>query len=98
MKTYKLTQLERQLKIEQRLKQRINQVTSTVIMLLNIDTNLAALVMLCGTEGDRNNYDAVKSWVTKFLCCASCMKKLRAERIAAELHKHLNQQLNDYYD
>lgn len=98
MKTYKLTQLERQFKIQQRLTQKINQVTLTVIMLLNIDTNLAALVMLCGTEGDRNNYEAVKSWVTKALCCASCMKKLSAGVIAEQLHKHLNQQLNDYYD
>lgn len=76
-------------KAEKKLAEKINKMTHSLLYVLQINRYDAGLVFLIGKESDRNNEDAVKTWVTKRLCCPSCMRLDNQRTLANELLKAL---------
>ena len=80
------------------LTKRVHQATHTLLHLLNIDPYGCGLVLLVGTPNDRTNTDAIRTWVTKALCCPSCMKTKQIEKLAFRLERELNEKIEQFYE
>lgn len=77
-------------KAEKKLAEKINKMTYSLLYRLKINRYESSLVFLIGQDGDRNNEEAVKSWVTVKLCCPSCMYEDDTNTLANDLHKTLS--------
>lgn len=81
---------------KQELARRIEQSTHTLIQLMHIDPYGSGLILLCGKSGDKTNTDAVRTWVTKYLCCPSCMRKQHIGKLASRFERELNDKIESY--
>lgn len=95
MKIIEATPAYRNYKQQKDLAAKINKMTHSLIFILNIHRYDVGLVMLIGYEDDKNNEDAVRSWVTAHLCCASCMREKSISYLVDRMRSELNNLLDD---
>jgi hypothetical protein len=89
MKIFEETREYRVYLAEKNLVKRVNQATNSLLHILGIDPHGCGLVLLCGKPNDRTNTDAIRTWVTKALCCPSCMKVKTIGLLANRLQREL---------
>lgn len=71
------------------LRQRLLNITESLLITLEIDPCGRQLVMACGQGTESTNREAVYAWLEKGICCESRLDVFTTETLVTALRRHL---------
>lgn len=80
------------------LRQRLLNITETLLTALEIDPYGRQLIMACGTGNEVCNRDALYCWLQNGVCCEARLNLIAPEQLVHALRRHLEHCIGTWCD
>jgi len=82
--------------VDRERQRKIGHLTLSLLVALHINPHGHELVAICGFGDERDNTEAVRQWVERETCCASCMRTISFKRLQQSFLRFLVDATDQY--